>query len=141
MAKIYRLNCKARLIALADIRGFVAESASALGLGADAVEDLKVCVDEAATNIVKYGYRNEEGDLAVEVWRVDGEVLVRIRDDAPAFDFDHIPPPDLELPLHERPVGGMGVHLMRNLADGVSHQNLPDGGNELLLRKRITGAR
>jgi serine/threonine-protein kinase RsbW len=135
--KIFRLNCRARLGTLAEIREFVASSSAALGLGNEAVEDLKVCVDEAATNIIKYGYGDDEGDVAVEVSRVGDEILVRMVDEATPFDPGLVPPPDLERPLSERPIGGMGVHLIRTLSDGVSHKAAPAGGNELLLRKRI----
>lgn len=137
MNKIFRLDCRARLGTLSDIREFVASSASSLGLGKDAVEDLKVCIDEAATNIIKYGYGDDEGDVTVEVSRVGDEILVRMVDEATPFDPALVPAPDLDRPLNERPIGGMGVHLIRTLSDGVSHRMAPDGGNELLLRKRI----
>lgn len=138
MAKTFRLNCRARLDTLVEIREFVAASAATLGLAGEAVEDLKVCVDEAATNIVKYGYGNDGGDLTVEVFRQGDEILVRMVDEAPPFDLGLVPRPDLDQPLHERPVGGMGVHLIKALTDGVSHRADPDGGNELLLRKRVS---
>lgn len=139
MATSFRLNCKARLGALAEIREFVAASATALGLAGEAVEDLKVCVDEAATNIVKYGYGNEEGDLIVEIFRQGDEILVRMVDEAPPFDLGLVPKPELERPLQERPIGGMGVHLIKALSDGVSHTADPNGGNELVFRKRVGG--
>lgn len=139
MQKPFRLNCRAGLNTLAEIRGFVAKSADALGLSGNAVEDLKVCVDEAATNIVKYGYGGGEGALTVEVARQDDEIVVRMLDEAPLFDPDLVPTPDLDRPLGERPVGGMGVHLIRTLTDGLAHRSVPTGGNELILRKRIAG--
>lgn len=137
MAKTFRLELRASLDNLAEIRSFVGETARELGLDGPAIEDVKVCVDEAATNIVKHGYGSKEGDLSVELYREDGEVVVRIVDRAPPFDPELATEPELGLPLHDRPVGGMGVYLMKTLTDGLSHSTNPGGGNELVLRKRI----
>lgn len=140
MAKTFRLDFKARLDNLAEIRDFVEVSACELGLGWAAVEDMKVCVDEVATNIVKHGYGNGEGGLSVEVFREADEIVVKVVDQAPVFDPKFAPKPDLSLPLNDRPVGGMGVHLITTLTDGLSHTAGPGGGNELVLRKKIEGA-
>jgi anti-sigma regulatory factor (Ser/Thr protein kinase) len=48
-----------------------------------------------------------------------------------------VPPPDLDLPLERRPLGGMGVHLARTLTDRLDHRILPGGGNEVTLSKRL----
>ena len=140
MAKKFRLELRARLDNLAKICDFVGVSAHELGLAGLAVEDIKVCVDEVATNIVKHGYGNEEGGLSVEVFRESDEVIVKIIDQAPHFDPNSAPEPDLDQPLHDRPVGGMGVHLIKTLTDSISCNIGMDGGNELVLRKKVAGA-
>jgi anti-sigma regulatory factor (Ser/Thr protein kinase) len=48
-----------------------------------------------------------------------------------------VPQPSLDLPLEQRPLGGMGVHLARTLTDGLDHRILPGGGNETTVRKRL----
>ena len=141
MANIFRLELRARLDNLARICDFVGGSALELGLSGLAVEDIKVCVDEVATNIVKHGYGNEEGGLSVEVFREADDVVVKIIDQAPHFDPHSAPAPDLDKPLHDRPVGGMGVHLIKTLTDSISCNIGMDGGNELVLRKKVAGAR
>jgi anti-sigma regulatory factor (Ser/Thr protein kinase) len=50
-----------------------------------------------------------------------------------------VPVPDLDLPLDRRQLGGMGVHLARELTDEVRHRELGQRGNELTLIKRIGG--
>jgi len=140
LSKIFRLDLRARLDNLVEICDFVGGSALELGLTGLAVEDIKVCVDEVATNIVKHGYGNEEGGLSVEVFREANDVVVKIVDQAPPFDPNLAPTPDLTLPLHDRPVGGMGVHLIKTLTDSISCNIGMDGGNELVLRKKIAGA-
>ena len=137
LVKTLRQDFRARLDDLEAMREFTRTSVQELGLGSVAVEQMKLCVDEAATNIVEYGYAGDEGSLSIEVFREGDEVVVKITDDAAPFDPDSIGSPDLSQPLHERAIGGMGVHLMRTLTDGLSHSLRPNGGNELVMRKRI----
>lgn len=137
MTKTFRQDFRARLDNLEAMREFTGTSVQEFGLDSEAAEKLKLCVDEAATNIVEYGYADDEGSLSIEVSREGDEVVIKITDDAPPFDPDSIGSPDLGIPLHERAIGGMGVHLMRTLTDGLSHSPRPEGGNELILRKRV----
>ena len=137
LTKIFRQDFKAHLDDLEEIREFVGASAQALGLAPIGVEEMQLCVDEAATNIVQYGYANRQGGLSIEVSRQNDQLVIRIMDDAVPFDPGSVAQPDLDIPLHDRPIGGMGVHLIRTLTDSWSHSFRPGGGNELVLRKRI----
>ncbi len=130
------LRIAAEIDNLSAIRQFVEESARALGAGPDCVADLIQAVDEAATNVIMYGYCGGPGTLELEAGRSGEEVLVTLRDQAPPFDPTTVPPPDLCCPLDERRTGGLGVYLMRAMTDGLVHRALPDGGNELMLVKR-----
>jgi anti-sigma regulatory factor (Ser/Thr protein kinase) len=56
--------------------------------------------------------------------------------DAPPFDPTGVPEPPLDVPLGQRRLGGMGIHLARALTDGFDHRILPTGGNEVTVRKR-----
>ncbi len=64
------------------------------------------------------------------------DLLIRIRDRAPAFDPTAYPAPDLTVPLEQRKPGGFGIYLMRQVMDDVSYRRMPDGRNELLLVRR-----
>jgi anti-sigma regulatory factor (Ser/Thr protein kinase) len=57
-------------------------------------------------------------------------------DDAPLFDPTAVPPPDINLPLEERPLGGLGVHMMRQLTDELLYRVNSAGQNELIFVKR-----
>lgn len=124
---------------LAAIRGFVRAEAAAVGAPDDAVADLVQAVDEAATNVIVHGYRDgAPGTIEVHLVDRDGEVAVTIVDDAPAFDPTVVPEPDLSAPLARRPLGGMGVHLIRGLCDDVRYRRSADGRNELTMTKRTS---
>jgi serine/threonine-protein kinase RsbW len=127
----------AKLENLAIIRGFIRLTGVTLGADRDEISDLVLAVDELATNVIVHGYRGESGPLEVEVDREGDMLVVHLRDEAPPFDPTSVPPPDLTIPLEERPLGGLGIHLTRKHVDEISHQALPEGGNELTLKKRI----
>ena len=122
---------------LAELRQFVRQSSAAFGVGRPATDDMVQAVDECATNVIVHGYRGAGGELHVEVERTDDELVVRLGDQAPAFDPTSVPEPDLELPLERRPPGGMGVHLARRLTDAM-HYRRTGRGNELTLIKEVT---
>jgi anti-sigma regulatory factor (Ser/Thr protein kinase) len=121
---------------LATIRAFVERQADLLGVEASAIYDLVLAANEIATNIVVHGYQGRSGTIEVEMRRSGAAIEVRLRDQAPAFDPTRAPAPDLTLPLHKRPFGGMGIHVTRQMMDDIHHRALPQGGNELTLVKR-----
>jgi anti-sigma regulatory factor (Ser/Thr protein kinase) len=121
---------------LAAVRSFLRETAAARGVRPDAVPDVVQAVDESVCNIIVHGYRGEPGYVEIGVDREGDDLVVRLRDQAPAFDPTSVPAPDLELPLEARRPGGMGVHLARQLMDEVRHRVPPGSGNELRLVKR-----
>jgi serine/threonine-protein kinase RsbW len=131
------LQVLAEPVNLREIRRFITEEAIALGAGPDVVPDLVLAVDEAATNIILHGYRGEDGSIEVRVEQLGDDLVVRLCDRAASFDPSDAPHPNLEAPLEERPLGGLGVYMIGQLVDQVIHRVPPDGGNELTLIKRI----
>ena len=124
---------------LGRIRRYVHDTAVAGGCEAEAVDELIVAVNEAIINIVRHGYQNEPGEIKVIVDCGPELIAVILLDDAPGFDPTLAPSPDTMLPLQERPLGGMGVHMRRAFCDELSYRRLPAGGNELTMLKRYNG--
>ena len=127
----------AELGRLAEVRAFVRDEAAECGASDEAIDDLVQAVDELVTNVIEHGYRMGPGTVEVELEEVDDRCVIRIRDAAPPFDPTAHPEPRLDLPLADRPLGGMGVHLARTLTEGMRHRMRPGGGNEVTLEKRL----
>lgn len=123
---------------LAAIRSFVENKAGALGADAEEVNSLVQAVDEAATNIIMHGYRENPGLIEIEVNSKPGQVRIIIRDSAPPFNPTRVPSPDMDLPLEQRPIGGLGIHLIRHCVDEFTHTVREQGGNELTLVKYLS---
>lgn len=106
---------------------------------------LTLAADELITNVISYGFPDGAPGLPISVSLSAGapgraEVSVVISDDGPAFDpFAEAPPPVLEGDIDDRPIGGLGVHLVRTMMDDVSYAR-EAGRNVVTLRKRITAA-
>ncbi|NIW00360.1 ATP-binding protein, partial [Candidatus Saccharibacteria bacterium] len=83
-----------------------------------------------------HGYQNQDGKIEIEIELEDDVLRICFRDEAPPFDPTSISGPDLSSPLAIRPVGGMGIHLARQIMDEVTYRLTPNGENELTLIKR-----
>ena len=84
--------------------------------------DLLVVFDEVVSNVALHGLRESEETIEIEVETGGDAVTLTVRDEGPAFDPLAHPPPDLDRPLAERQVGGLGIHLVRNLCDTVRYE-------------------
>jgi serine/threonine-protein kinase RsbW len=133
-----RVTIPAELERLADLRAALRDIATQCEAPGDCAGDLVQAVDEAATNIVRYGYVGKSGSIDMTVERVGDDIVITLEDRAPVFDPTTVPPPDLSVPPHERTPGGMGIHLMRLATDSMEHRPRPGGGNILTLtRSRV----
>jgi anti-sigma regulatory factor (Ser/Thr protein kinase) len=130
------LRTTAELENLAEIRRFVEETASALGVAPAVISGVILAVDEAVSNIITHGYQGQGGIVEIEVGRERDALVIRLRDEAAPFDPTSVPPPDLTLSLEQRTPGGLGIHLIRQTMDEMTHRLTPQGGNELTLVKR-----
>lgn len=134
-AAVLRLD--ADLAALAAVRRHVRERLAGLGADERCVEDLVCAVDEWVGNVVRHGYGGRGGPVEIAVGAEGDDAVVTVADAAPAFDPADAPAFDPAAPLGDRRLGGMGIHLMRDLTDAMTHRALAAGGNELTLRRRL----
>jgi serine/threonine-protein kinase RsbW len=119
------------------ISQLVGDLVAAHRLPSKVVFDLHVVLDEALSNIIKYGCGDgRTRKIQVRLTVSEQVVKVEIEDDGPAFDPLSIPPPKLDVPLAQRKVGGLGIHFMRNLMSGVTYSRLADR-NLLVLEKSL----
>lgn len=117
----------------------VEDFGAAMGLPPKVIFHLTLCLDELVTNIIDYGYADyDEHPIDVTLHLDDDMLTIRVEDDAQPFNIFEAPEPELDKPLEERerPVGGMGVHLVKNMVDHIDYER-KDGRNILTLTKKI----
>jgi anti-sigma regulatory factor (Ser/Thr protein kinase) len=111
------------------------------GVAGDDIARCLIVLEELVSNLVKYGYADEasRGTVTVTLRLADDRLRVEIVDDGREFDPFARPAPDLDAPLEERPVGGLGLHLVKGLMDETSYRR-QDGRNITEIGRRVVRA-
>src|SRR5262249_45918739 len=106
-------------------------------LGPESVADVHVALDEALSNVVRHGFADgEEHEIMVVLTLAVDELRMAIEDDGHSFNPLTAPRADLDSPLEERRVGGVGVYLILELMDHVHYERV-NGRNRLVMVKRL----
>lgn len=134
--QVFDLLVKASLDKLQEIRSYIDRVGGCLGVNETALGDLRLAVDEAVTNVIIHGYGELDGIIEVLMHGDGDAVVIRIRDRAKTFDPSQVGAPQLDTALKNRPFGGMGIFLIREMTDEAQFLRLPGGGNEMRLVKR-----
>ena len=121
-----------------EVQDFVSECIKTDGADEMTVMQIALAVEEVFVNIASYSYPDSEGDAEVTVERLADPSAIRITfaDSGIPFDPLNAPPPDVNLPAEERPIGGLGIFLVRELMDDVSYR-YENGKNILAFEKRL----
>jgi anti-sigma regulatory factor (Ser/Thr protein kinase) len=123
--------------AMKQVSSFVADFATYHALPTDEQARILIMLEELITNVAKYGYRNRSAGVAEVALELEPPHLtIEFIDDGDPFDPLTAPPPDLEAPLEERGLGGLGVHILRALAEEIRYTRL-EQRNVLLLKRRV----
>jgi anti-sigma regulatory factor (Ser/Thr protein kinase) len=96
-------------------------------------------VEELVTNCIKYGYAGmdtTDKGIDVEITISGGELRVVLSDDAAPFDPLVQAAPDLSLPIEERPIGGLGIHMLRQMSTGFAYA-FENGRNVVTITKLL----
>ncbi len=119
MKAYFELKTTSSLDDLSKISDFILGSTKESGLDQGEIFHLVMAVDEACSNIIKYS-NSDEIDIKCEV--EDEQVVVKIADEGLAFNPLEAPAPDLNAPLEEREVGGLGIYFIKTLMNEVKYE-------------------
>ena len=82
-----------------------------------------LALEEVFANILRHAHSDSGVHEVVFAARLTADhVVLQFADDGREFDPRAAPAPDLELPAEERPIGGLGVHFVRELADRLDYE-------------------
>ena len=96
-----------------------------------------MAVEEAVTNIIDYAYSNgTEGSIDITIEADENRIRFIITDSGAEFDPTGVSKADTTLSVDDRPIGGLGVFLVRNLMDSINYER-NDGKNVLRMVKRF----
>jgi serine/threonine-protein kinase RsbW len=132
----FQMEVPAQEHRLGEIRDFITGIAQRAGFSNHEINNLKLALDEACSNVVRHAYRGmEPGTIRLEVdWR-PGELDISILDQGKSFDWKGSKTPDLNRYVEIGKKGGLGIWFIRKLMDETDYRTV-DGTNTLRLVKR-----
>lgn len=134
------LRLQANTENLEQVMGFVEEQLAHTGCDTKALMQVQMAVEEIYVNIANYAYSPSAGMATV---RVEVEKQAELEQAVITFIDRGVPynplereDPDVSLSAEERPVGGLGIYMVKKSVDSVEYKH-KDGENVLILRKRL----
>jgi|SRR5580693_7734705 anti-sigma regulatory factor (Ser/Thr protein kinase) len=126
-----RLVLPACVESLEGFRRFIRGGADACGIAPGEIDKLDLVMEEILVNVARYAYGPDTGTTEVTYWQTSpGRLRVEISDQGRPFNPLAAGPPDLSRGLADRPIGGLGVFLARNLVGSMAYRR-EDGRNVL----------
>jgi anti-sigma regulatory factor (Ser/Thr protein kinase) len=136
MSQKISIELKNNLRELERLNRVLEEYAKLYHLPSNVLFAINLALEEIITNVISYGYRDDdEHDITIRINFNQGHLNIEVEDDGLPFNPLEAPEPDLKKPLEEREVGGLGIHLVRNLMEGLEYKRL-EGKNLLIMKKK-----
>lgn len=137
-----QVTARAELAELPRFLALVETACDRHGVCADARHDLKLMAEEACVNVMRHAYPpGTPGPLSLAVRHEHAPGLPRmvltVEDQGRPFDPAARPAPDVTAPAETREIGGMGLHLMRQLCDELRYERHPERGNVLVMTRHL----
>ena len=116
---------------------FVETIATEKNLDQGTAMSLNLALEEAVTNVIQYAYpEGSDGLVDIEAVIRDKQLDFIISDSGKAFDPTAKAEVDISMGVEERPIGGLGIHLVKHIMDSVTYRR-EDGKNILTMIKKL----
>ena len=132
-----RLVLQNEISEISKLAQFIDELGEEFGLPSELVFNLNLVLEEAVSNVILYAYPKEEHETIIFTARKsEDQLLFVLTDTGKEFDPTQMPDADITLSAEERPIGGLGIFLIRQIMNKVEYQRI-DGQNVLTLSKEL----
>ena len=122
---------------LSVVRHFVAEQASNHGIPDQTIDDIRLAVDEAFTNIIKHAYNFDANEkVSLKTGIEAGSFWISICDKGKPYDPETYTEPNIAQRIKDGKRGGVGVYLIKKLMDKVEYRSFGIK-NEIKLIKHL----
>ena len=133
----YSFELKSDLSELETLRQQLNKFGQITGLSQTCTTDINICLDELFTNIVSYGFADDQEHIIRFTINLDNKVLIfEIEDDGVAFNPLKKKDPEVPADLMDARIGGLGIHIVRKLMDDIHYQR-KRGWNSLTVKKYL----
>jgi anti-sigma regulatory factor (Ser/Thr protein kinase) len=116
---------------------FVDEVGEAFSLAPDMIFNLNLVLEEAVVNIINYAYPKEEHQkIYLSAYLHEESIVFVLTDTGKEFDPTMVPDADITLSAEDRPIGGLGIFLIRQIMNEVRYERIEDR-NVLTMEKKL----
>ena len=122
---------------ISKLNEFVEEIGNEFSLTPDVVFNVNLVLEEAIVNVINYAYPKEKHEsIYLSAQLHEGSIVFVLTDTGMQFDPTKAPEADITLSLEDRPIGGLGIFLIRQIMNEVSYERI-EGKNVLTLSKKL----
>jgi serine/threonine-protein kinase RsbW len=122
---------------IARLNEFVEEIGNEFSLSPEVVFNLTLVLEEAVVNIINYAYPKEDHELIYLSAKLHNDsIMLVLTDTGKEFDPTMAPEADITLSADERPIGGLGIFLIRQIMNEGKYERI-EGKNVLTLEKKL----
>ncbi len=137
LSKVHNLVLKNKVEELSRLEGFMDTVAEGCNMDPATATSINLALEEAVTNVVMYAYpEGTEGEVDIEAKIREDCLQFVISDDGQPFDPTTAPEADVTLGADERPIGGLGIFLVRKIMDDIEYRR-ENGRNRLIMIKHL----
>jgi serine/threonine-protein kinase RsbW len=129
------LTVQSELRELDKVRQFLKKNLVGLGLNEEDAYKVELSLVEMCSNIMRYAYPRDKGEIVLSVWHEEGKFYLEVRDSGVPFDPRQVKRPTLEEMISREQMGGLGIFLARKLMDGFLYRR-EDDQNVLVMYKK-----
>ena len=132
------INIKSRVSGLEIMNQQLAKIVKEWEISEDVAFSMNLALEEITTNIINYGYKGKDDyDIVIRFTLEKHNLRIQIKDGAKEFNpLDLKDPDDLDKPLEERQIGGLGIHLVKKFTDNFSYRR-SNNKNIITLTKNL----
>ena len=131
------LTLRNELTELEKLVPFIEQLSDELALPNELAFNLNLVLEEAISNIILYAYPGQTGkEISVQALSNGRSLILTLTDTGVPFDPTQVEDADITLSVEERPIGGLGIFLIKNIMNEVEYQRI-EGKNIFTLKKEI----
>lgn len=92
------------------------------GVPEEGVFTVLIVLEEMLSNVIKYAFKDSAShEISLEISFEREKLEISIEDDGSEFNPLSVPEKKTDIPLHEREIGGLGIHLVKNMVQNMSY--------------------
>lgn len=107
--------------------------AASWDLNSALINKIDVCLEEIYVNIASYAYDDKEGTAKISFDKQDNEITLKFEDEGIYYNPLQKEDPDITLSLEERPIGGLGIFMVKEISKDIEYKR-EDNKNILILK-------